>query len=139
MADYQKQVAELSGELKRIKQLLKDKTDQNTQLQNNYNALFEKLTNLKPEINEAVKKAIENSQTLFEDVLKKSLENLNIANDIKDIKDAIDKIDNEELKKTINEKTESIEKKIDTIKIPELPKPPEVDLSEILKEARETQ
>ncbi|CAG8830141.1 23901_t:CDS:1 [Racocetra persica] len=137
--DYKIQKAQLSGELRRIQQLLKDKTNQNTQLQNNYNALLEKLTNLTPEINDAVKKAIENSQPLFEDILKKALENLNIANDIKDIKNAIDKIDNEDLKKIINEKTELIENKIENIKIPDLPKPPDVNLSEILKEARETQ
>ncbi|CAG8846380.1 15613_t:CDS:1, partial [Racocetra persica] len=58
---------QLSGELRRIQQLLKDKTDQNTQLQTNYNALLEKLTNLTPDINTAVKKAIQDSQPLFED------------------------------------------------------------------------
>ncbi|CAG8849504.1 35021_t:CDS:1, partial [Racocetra persica] len=89
-------------------------------------------------INAAVKKAIQESQLLFEDVLKKVLENLNIAKDIKEIKEAIDEIDNKDLKKIINEKTQSIENKIANIKIPDLPKPPEVDLSKILKEAQET-
>ncbi|CAG8843373.1 14806_t:CDS:2, partial [Racocetra persica] len=102
-----------------------DKTEQNAQLQTNYNAFLEKLTNLAPDVNAAVKKALQESQPLFEDALKKSLENLNIAKDIKDIKDAVDKIDNENLKKIINEKTQSIETKIENINIPELPKPPD--------------
>ncbi|CAG8832820.1 13934_t:CDS:1, partial [Racocetra persica] len=111
------------------------KTDQNAQLQTNYNALLERITDLTSTINTAIKKSIEDSQPLFEDVLKKTLENLNIAKDIKDIKDAINQIDNKGLKKTINDRTQSLEDKIANIRFPELPKPPEVDLSEILKEA----
>ncbi|CAG8768885.1 17533_t:CDS:1 [Racocetra persica] len=137
--DYEVQKTQLSGQLKRIQQLLKNKTEQNAQLQTNYNALLKKLTNLAPDVNAAVKKALQESQPLFEDALKKSLENLNIAKDIKDIKEAVDKIDNEDLKKIINEKTQSIETKIENINISELPKPPDVDLSELLKEAREIQ
>ncbi|CAG8791478.1 23092_t:CDS:1 [Racocetra persica] len=136
--DYEIQKTQLVGELKRIQQLLKDKTEQNTQLQPNYNALLEKLTNLAPDVNAAIKKALQESQPLFEDALKKALENLNIAKDIKDIKEEVDKIDNEALKKIITEKTQSIEPKIDNISIPELPKPPDVDLSELLKEVQET-
>ncbi|CAG8832253.1 6578_t:CDS:1, partial [Racocetra persica] len=86
--DYEIQKTQLVGELKHIQQLLKDKTEQNAQLQTNYNALLEKLTNLAPDVNAAVKKALQDSQPLFEDALKKLLENLNIAKDIKDIKEA---------------------------------------------------
>ncbi|CAG8837038.1 2827_t:CDS:1, partial [Racocetra persica] len=39
--DYEIQKTQLAGELKCIQQLLKDKTEQNTQLQTNYNALLE--------------------------------------------------------------------------------------------------
>ncbi|CAG8845335.1 28141_t:CDS:1, partial [Racocetra persica] len=123
------QKTQLVGELKRIQQLLKDKTEQNAQLQTNYNALLEKLTNLAPDVNAAIKKVLQESQSLFENALKKALEDLNIAKDIKDIKVEVDKIDNKALKKIINKKTQSIETKIDNISIPELPKPPVVDLS----------
>ncbi|CAG8844907.1 5907_t:CDS:2 [Racocetra persica] len=118
--DYEIQKAQLSSELRRIQQLLKDKTDQNAQLQTNYNALLEKITDLLPTINAAVKKSIEDS------------------NEFNELKDIINKIDNEDLKKLINEKAESIENKIDNIKIPELPKPRDIDLTDVLKEAQET-
>ncbi|CAG8810156.1 23807_t:CDS:1 [Racocetra persica] len=108
--DYEIQKAQLSGKLRCIQQLLKDKTDQNTQLQTNYNALLEKITDLTPTINAAIKKSIEDSRPLFEEALKKILsENLN--NEINELKDIINKIDNEKLKKPINKKAESIEKK----------------------------
>ncbi|CAG8849140.1 26396_t:CDS:1, partial [Racocetra persica] len=57
--DYEVQKAQLVGELKCIQQLLKDKTEQNAQLQTNYNAFLEKLTNLAPDVNAAIKKALQ--------------------------------------------------------------------------------